>query len=100
MSLVSPFAVDINECGERHLFAATSAMYPPREQQNGAGGIEVPESRGAQKGIDGVVGSGAYPIGWNGEFKANEKVLRGLREQEAGNKIWQHLMETFRSVRG
>lgn len=97
--LLSPFTVDINECGERHLYAATSGMYPPREEQNG-GGIETPEAQGIQKGSDGVIGSGAYLIGWNGETKANETVLKALREQEAGKKIWQHTMETFRSVRG
>ena len=97
MALMSPFAVDIDECGERHLFAATSAMYPPREQHsNGGDGAR----EGVQKGTDGVIGSGAYPTGWNGEFKVNEKVLKQLRGQEAGPKIWQHLMDTFRSVRG
>lgn len=114
MALMSPFAVDIEECGERHLFVATSDMYPPREQYNsggggggegegkggGEGGIEIPERGGVQKGTDGVVGSGAYPTGWNGEFKVNEKVLKQLRGQDAGPKIWGHLMETFRSVRG
>ena len=105
VALLTPLAVNIDECGERHLFAATSAMYPPREQLSsggaGGGGIEIPASeRGVQKGTDGVVGSGAYPIGWNGEFKVNEKVLKPLREQEAGPKIWQHLIDTFQSVRG
>lgn len=72
-------------------------MYPPREQHSsgGDGG-----GAGVQKGTDGVIGSGAYPTGWNGEFKANEKVLKQLRGQEAGPKIWQHLMDTFQSVRG
>lgn len=101
MTLLTPFGVEINESGERHLFAATSAIYRPREPKNAAGGIEKPESRsGLQQGMDGTLGSGAYPIGWNGEFKANEKVLNALREQGAGKTIWQHTMEVFRSVRG
>lgn len=98
-ALLSPLAVDINESGERHLYAATSAMYPARQEENGAS-IETPEGRGVKPGSDGVIGSGAYLIGWNGERRANDKVLTALREQDAGKKIWQHTTEKFRSVRG
>ncbi len=98
-SLLSPWTVDINESGERHLFAATSGIYPAREEKNG-GGLQPPVGQDVRKGSDGVVGSGAYLIGWNGEMRANEKVLKALREKGAGKKIWEHTMETFRSVRG
>ncbi len=91
--------VDINESGERHLFAATSGIYPAREGKN-RGGIEPPVDQDVKKGSNGVAGSGAYLIGWNGEMRANEKVLKALREKDAGKKIWEHTMETFRSVRG
>lgn len=94
-----PFGVSITESGERHLFAATSGVYPAREKKNG-GGTERPAGEDMKKGSDGVAGSGAYLIGWNGEMRANEKVLKALREKGAGEKIWDHTLEMFRSVRG
>lgn len=92
--VLSPWSTDITESGERHLFAATSGMYPAREQD---GGIEAET---VKRGGNGVVGSGAYLIGSDGEFRANEKVLEGLRRKEAGAKIWEHTIGVFRDVRG
>ena len=110
VTLMSPLAVDINESGERHLFVATSAIYPARNDhsKSSASASGVNDSKDedkdiagkVKKGSDGVVGSGAYLVGWNGEIRANEKVLTALRKQDAGKKIWDHLMETFRSIRG
>lgn len=97
--ILTPFVVDTNESGERHLYAATSGAYPAREEKSG-GGIEASAAEEVKRGSNGVVGSGAYLLGWNGEVRANQKVLEALREKEAGKKIWEHTMETFRSVRG
>jgi len=96
-TLLSPLTVGIQESGERHLYAATSAAFPPKN--GGKGGVEV-ESDKFMKGSGGEVGSGAYLIGWRGEFRGNEKVLRELRDSGAGPKIWQHTTELFKSVRG
>ena len=92
-----PLTVNIGESGERHLYAATSGAYPAK------GGTEGGMELGAEKvkrGSAGEVGSGAYLIGWNGEMRANEKVLNDLRQKGAGLKIWEHLLSTFESVRG
>lgn len=97
LALLSPWTVGIEESGERHLFAATSAAYPPRAGQRC--GVEVREGE-VKKGSAGQVGSGAYLIGSDGDVRANEKVLKELRSKDAGAKIWEHTMEMFERVRG
>lgn len=93
----SPWAVGIEESGDRHLYAATSAAYPPSAGEKC--GIEVGEGE-VKKGSAGEVGSGAYLIGSEGEMRANEKVLMELRNNDAGPKIWEHTMKMFEHCRG
>ena len=167
--VLSRWSVGIEESGERHLFAATSAAYPPSAGQKC--GVEVGDGD-VKKGSAGAVGSGAYLIGSDGEvryvhfriefscvikgsdstsflfsyirgdlyifcskfglyimfqrkdlsvpkpclvsqvytsnsdadsiipIRANEKVLKELRNKDAGAKIWEHTMKTFKSIRG
>ena len=97
LTIFSPMMVGIEESGERHLYAATSAAYPAsagEESGVDVGGGEV------KKGSTGEVGSGAYLIGSDGEFRANEKVLKELRNKDAGAKIWAHTMKTFEAIGG
>lgn len=96
-TLLSWWAVGIEESGQRHLYAATSAAYPPKAGEKS--GVEVSRG-GVAKGSAGVVGSGAYLIGSDNEVRANEKVLRQLRSGGAGEKIWVHTMRTFENIRG
>lgn len=95
--LGSPWMVPINESGERHLYAATSARYPPK---NGNGAGVDAGSEAVMKGSAGDIGSGAYLIGSTNDFRANEKVLKMLRDKDAGSKILAHTLETFKAVRG
>ena len=96
-TLLSWWTIGIEESGQRHLYVATSAAYPPKAGEKG--GVEVSRG-GVAKGSAGVVGSGAYLIGSDNEVRANEKVLRQLRSEGAGEKIWAHTMKTFENVRG
>ena len=66
LSVFSRMTVGIEESGERHLFAATSAAYPPSDGQKS--GVEVGEG-GVKKGSAGAVGSGTYLIGTDGEMR-------------------------------
>lgn len=66
LSVFSRMTVGIEESGERHLFAATSAAYPPNDGQKC--GVEVGDG-GVKIGSAGVVGSGAYLIGTDGEVR-------------------------------
>ena len=95
--VLSRWAVGIEESGERHLFAATSAAFPPKGGEKA--GVEVDEGK-VKKGSAGEVGSGAYLIGSDGEVRANEKVLKELRNKDAGAKIWAHTMKMFENIRG
>ena len=97
LAVASPWTVGIDESGERHLFAATSAAYPPKAGEKG--GVEVGDGK-VKKGSAGEIGSGAYLVGADGEVRANEKVLKELRGQDARAKIWAHTMKTFENTRG
>lgn len=94
-TLLSPFTVDVTESGERHLYAATSGVFPAKESD---GGVEIGAEQ-VRKGSDGEIGSGAYLIGWTGEVRANEKAMTELRKKGAGPKIWEHTQALFQSVR-
>ena len=91
MRLLSPFLVPIEESGERHLYAATSARFSPK--------IGGEASKGpVALGSDEVGGSGCYWLSWNGEaFPANQK-LRRTREQGAVEKVAQHTEDVYERV--
>lgn len=95
--VLRPMFTGIEESGERHLYIATSRAYPAKSGSES--GVEL-GAETVKKGSTGQVGSGAYLIGADCEVRANEKVLGELRQKGAGEKIWDHLMSTFNSVRG
>lgn len=122
--LMTPFMVDLEEVGERSVFYATSARYPPRDASaDGAStststarqeataawdreskkipGIPLPEGLNAAKGAgnNGHVGGGAYLLDWNGESKEH-KAMAGFRKEGMGIKVWEHTYEIFERVRG
>ena len=77
LTVFSRWTVGIEESGERHLFAATSAAYPPSAGQKC--GVEIGDG-GVKNGSAGAVGSGAYLIGSDGEvryvnFRVNNSCL-------------------------
>jgi NAD(P)-dependent dehydrogenase (short-subunit alcohol dehydrogenase family) len=89
-TLLRPFLVDITESGERHLFAATAARYAPRVR---AGSVQD-----VVKGGDDVKGSGSYQLNWDGETLADSPIAKKMRDEGAGEKIWSHTEEVFRSI--
>lgn len=90
-----PWMTSIEESGERHLFAATSRRYVSRDGSEH--GVSYGEGESG-KGTDGEVGSGAYLLGLQGEWRGNEKALQELRLNGAGEKIWQHTIKVFETV--
>ncbi|CAI7565277.1 unnamed protein product [Penicillium crustosum] len=98
--------IPIRESGERHLFFATSAKYPPRVRFDAAaeGSSSVPLSEGVEvaSGTDGNVGSGVYSIHWKGEHAGPKvvKLLAGLREQGMAQKVWTHTVGEFDRIVG
>lgn len=89
MPLLSPFLVPIEESGERHLFAATSPRFPPKDGVQ-EGDVAV--------GSNGAKGSGGYWLNWNGESFPPNKKLEKTRAGDAVEKVVQHTEEVFKRV--
>ncbi|KAL9594656.1 MAG: hypothetical protein Q9219_006917 [cf. Caloplaca sp. 3 TL-2023] len=90
--------ISLDESGQRHLFHATSARYPPAEGSEK--GVTMPRGLGTVEGSDGKVGSGCYLLGPKGETLGDKKLLEEFRKKETGKKIWEHTMEVFERVLG
>lgn len=103
MPLAKPFTVSLKESGERHLFHATSARYPPAGVKNPPGaGVALPDEAEAEvaKGSDWIPGSGCYLLNYDGETIGDKKLLDEYRRRGMGKKIWQHTHEVFGRVLG
>ncbi|KAL8723590.1 MAG: hypothetical protein Q9225_000132 [Loekoesia sp. 1 TL-2023] len=88
----------LEESGQRHLFHATSARYPPREGE--WKGLPLPERIQVAEGADGKVGSGCYLLGPDGETVGDKELLEEYRRREMEKKIWEHTLEVFERVDG
>ncbi|KAJ5959463.1 Short-chain dehydrogenase/reductase SDR [Penicillium vulpinum] len=103
---IGPFIyIPIRESGERHLFFATSAKYPPRihlDEVEVSSGVPLSEGVEVASGTDGKVGSGVYSIHWRGEHAGPRVVelLAGLREQGIAKKVWEHTVGEFDRIVG
>lgn len=101
LPLAKPFTVNLQESGERHLFHATSARYPPAEVRDPpGGGVALPKGVEVAKGADSREGSGCYLLNWNGETVGDEKLLEEYRKRDMGKRIWEHTHEVFDRVLG
>ena len=88
----------LDESGERHLYLATSARYPPA---NGSGAaVELGDGVGVAVGTTGEVGSGVYSVGWDGESASLEvrELLADLREKGMVEEIWSHTVSEYRRI--
>ena len=90
--------VPIEECGERHLYLATSSRYPPVWGECPAvclgDGIEVAE------GNTGEVGSGVYSILWDCDSSslAVKKLLAKYRDKGMVEELWRHTGSEFNRI--
>ena len=93
--------VPIEESGERHLYLATSARYPPVNDRNGSDPT-VPLGKGVDvaRGTNGGIGSGVYSVGWDGESSSPivQKLLAGLRDKGMVEEIWGHTESEFNRI--
>lgn len=98
--IVSRFGtcVSNDECGERHLFLATSAMYPAREVK--LDGVEIRPDLAVAVGIDGMAGSGVYSVYEKCESASVVQVLKKLRNNGADDQIWEHTTRELKRVDG
>lgn len=86
--------VPIGESGERHVFLATSASFPPREGT--AAGISA-DGLPAVKGSNGEQKSGVYSVDWDcqGPGASAETALKALRKKGVQDLVWNHFLEKF-----
>ena len=99
LPFVGLFCLSLQESGERHLFHATSARYPPAsEKKSPSAGVELPKQVKVANGEDGKEGSGCYLLNWDGETLGDPKLLDEYRKREMGKKIWEHTHEIFDRV--
>lgn len=84
------WAVPLQESGERHLYEATSNSYPP---------LSISEES-TVIGSNGVKGSGAYLLSWDGASCGKVEIMEKYRSQDVGKQIWKHTLGVFESVCG
>ena len=93
--------VPIEECGERQLFLATSARYPPASVGNvGDSGVSRGDGIDVARGTTGETGSGVYSVLWDGTSAPPtvQKVLAGYREEGMVEEIGRHTEGEFNRI--
>ncbi|KAK5634787.1 hypothetical protein RRF57_010500 [Xylaria bambusicola] len=90
--------VPIDECGQRHLFLATSARFPPA---NGTVmGVPLEDGVEIAVGTSGAVGSGVYSVGVDCESASSAvlAVLKGMRERGLVEEVRLHTQDELRRI--
>ncbi|KAI9710179.1 MAG: hypothetical protein M1828_002212 [Chrysothrix sp. TS-e1954] len=89
------------ECGERHLFLATSARYGPSEQR-GASGVPLSRNITLAIGTDGKGGSGVYSTGSDGETSGPkvQALLAKYKSDGVQEHVWDQTQAVFTRVLG
>jgi hypothetical protein len=89
--IVHLFSTSIDVAGERGLFIATAARYPPAEPKMEALGVALP--KGVQIAKSSVMtdgkGNGVYTLDENDESTANAPVMPGYRQEDKGRVVWE-----------
>lgn len=90
--------VPIDESGERHLYLATSARYPPLEGNNV--GVKSIDEVEIAVGTTGEVGSGVYSVGRYCEDASPDvrNFLGGLRAKGMVDEVWSHTETEFKRI--
>lgn len=91
-AVMTPWILNVEESGERHLFQITSSCYPSAK---GGAGLDPPPGMSAIKGMNGQIGGGAYLLDWDGKACGDESVLAKYRAIEVGDVVWEHTLRTF-----
>lgn len=102
-SLFEPFTqTPPEECGERHLMVATSAMFPPATHKAEVQGVPVLEDLVVARGVDGKKGSGVYSIDHRCDVASVkvEKALAQHRADSTAQKVLQYVMGTGKTLTG
>lgn len=100
--------IPIDETGERQLYFATSARFPPRDHGTGtgeaasAGMVALDGGVSIATGADGTPGGGVYSIDYEAEGTGQrvQGVLEGLKTDGTAEMVWKHVEEEFMRITG
>ncbi|VUC30452.1 unnamed protein product [Clonostachys rosea] len=88
----------LEECGERQVFMATSAKYPPASGQDA--GVPLVDGVNVAIGTTGEEGRGVYSVGVECESAsaAVREKLAGLRDRDMVSQVWRHTQGEFERI--
>lgn len=96
LPLAKLVTTSLPESGQRHLFHATSARFPPAGVKDPPGaGVAIPNGVELARGADWKAGTGCYLLNYDGETVGDKKLLDEYRQRGMGKTIWQHTQEVF-----
>ena len=90
--------VPIEECGERQLYLATSARFPPSKVgSDDSSGVPLGDGSEFARGTTGEIGSGVYSVEWDGTSAspAVQNLLAGYRDKGMVEEIRRHTEGEF-----
>ncbi|KAK7755841.1 hypothetical protein SLS62_002127 [Diatrype stigma] len=92
--------VPLEECGERHVYLATSAKYPPGS--GGSVGVPLGDGLEVASGSTGEPGNGIYSVGQDGEGTslAVQELLADLRGKGVVDAVRHHTEAEFKRITG
>lgn len=81
------------EAGERFVFVATSAKYPPAEPKGDEVVVALPKGVGVAESSIMKNGerNGVYRLDENGESVADNAVLASYRQDDVDEKVWEDI---------
>jgi hypothetical protein len=89
-------SMSVEEAGERGLFLATSAMFPPAR----GGDIGVPLPKGLSVAKDSGDGNGVYLLGATDDVQPITPALKALREARGPELVWESTMSIWERALG
>jgi hypothetical protein len=91
-------SVPIEESGERHLYLATSANFPPVDGNSAA--VRLVDGIDIAIGTEGRSGTGVYSVGEDcgGTSAEVVRLLAPLREDGTADRVWRHTEAELRRI--
>jgi hypothetical protein len=91
LPILNLFSTSVEEAGERGVFLATSARYPPAKPKTDSVGVPLPQ--GVQVADSSIVkdgeGNGVYRLSADDESAEDRPVLSGYRLDNVGKTVWE-----------
>ncbi|CAJ2512405.1 Uu.00g054200.m01.CDS01 [Anthostomella pinea] len=94
--------IPIEEVGERQVFFATSARFPPGSGEMGTDGVALDAGVCTATSTEGKIGGGVYSICYKAEGLpwGAQEILAGLRKDGTTDKVWEHTKDEFIRITG